>query len=182
MRGKDGCGSTRQATVRSGCGAVVNVPHQSMPKVNALRPEPLAVETIQARIPRALEDALDLVTAAIGGQARDVCPAIVRYYLTRVAEDPAVAAAVRLAAATPIAMVPADRRFAVKFPLHYWRAAWAAAQAAGFTSKSELLRGVMILAAEDCHIHLPQRDTAVPKSDRAARERCNFLKALAKSI
>jgi hypothetical protein len=164
------------------CGAVVNVPHQSMTKINAHRSAPPALETIQARLPRVLEDALGLVTAILGGQAKAVQPAIVRYYLTRVAEDPMVATAVRLASAQPIAQGLADGRLAVKIAHHQWKSVQAAVRAAGFTSKSQLLRGIVVLAAEDCKIDLRRQGVDAPRFDEAARTRFNDLKTLAKAV
>jgi hypothetical protein len=166
------------------CGEVVGVPHQSTPKINEYRKEKdSAREGVEARVPRAIAEALELVTASLGGEPRLVRPAVIRYYLNLVARDPGVAEAVKLGSMKRLATGRADRRLAVKVLRRHWEPAWSAAKAAGITNKGQLLRGVAVLAADDFQISTDSSDDRIaPKVTRAARSRNEFLRTLAKTV
>ncbi len=166
------------------CGGVVGIPHQSTPKLNEFRQGKAAdSESIEARVPRVIEEAVELMTASLGGEPRSVRPTILRYYLNLIANDPAVAEAVKLGAAKPIVMGGSGRRLAVKMPRHRWEPAWESAKAVGISSKGQLLRGIVVLAAEDFRISI--RDGHLPvarKPSKASRDRVAMLMALARNI
>ncbi len=166
------------------CCGVVGVPHQSTPKINGFRKGRAAdSESIEARVPRIIEEAVELMTASLGGEPRSVRPTILRYYLNLIANDPAVAEAVKVGATNPIVMGGSVRRLAVKMSRHRWEPAWKSARAAGISSKGQLLRGIVVLAAEDFRISI--RDGQLPvtlQPSKASRDRVAMLMALAKNI
>lgn len=162
------------------CGGVVGVPHQSTPKINEATRAPSPMEAVEARVPRAIEDIMALVSAALGARPKDIVPPLVRYYLGRVAAEPAVAEAVRILAAEPLASEPGEGRMSVKVSERHWLPAWERAKAAGIANKSQLLRGVALLAADDVQIQGWRRGVFIAcKADRGAKARRLFLKALA---
>ena len=164
------------------CGAVAGIPHQSTPKINEYRKEKdSAKEGVEARVPRGIEEALELITASIGGDPKYVRPAIVRYYLHLMTKDPELAKAIKLESAKPLATGKAERRLGVKVPRQNWVPAWSAAKAAGISSKGQLLRGITLLAADDFQITQASNSQGVPKQTRASKARCAFLRDLAKT-
>ncbi len=68
------------------------------------------------RRPRAIEEALDLITAGLGGDCKLIRPALIRYYLNRVAEDPDVAHEVKQRSALRLATSKAEARISIKVP------------------------------------------------------------------
>jgi hypothetical protein len=166
------------------CGEVVGIPHQSTPKINEYRKEKVSSRAgVEARVPRAIAEAIELVTAALGGDAKSVRSAVIRYYLNLAAKDPKVARAIKLGSMKSLAKGKADRRLTVKVQPHQWDLVWIAAKAAGITSKGQLLRGVAVLVAEDFQITIGSsdpRDTAKP--NKASKARSNFLRDFAKAI
>jgi hypothetical protein len=166
------------------CDSVVGIPHQSTPKINEFRKEKASTrEGVEARIPRGIAEALELVTASLGGDPKLVRPAVIRYYLNLVARDPKVAEEVKKGSLSQLAAGKADRRLAVKVPRRFWEPAWSAAKVAGITSKGQLLRGVAVLAADDFQISTNRsRDRNAPKITKAAKARGAFLRDMAKTV
>ncbi len=164
------------------CGNVVAIPHQSTPKINQFRKDQnSSKKAVQARIPRAIEEALDLVAANLGGDSKLLLPAIIRYYLNLVAENPDVAEQVKQTSLIPIARGKADRRIAIKIPQRQWNMTWTAAKHAGIANPGQLLRGLGILAADDFEIQ-PQglQSGEFHRNPKAARIRSQFLRTMAK--
>jgi len=165
------------------CGGVVGVPHQSTPRINEYRPAGGDQSRgIEARVPRGIEDALELVVATLGGQPKAVRPAVLRYYLGLVARSPEVAEAVKVRSAGPLAMGKAGRRLAVKLPARQRAETLSAMRDAGIGGAGQLLRGVAALAAEDCAISYGQAGPATPRPDKASRARRAFLEEMARSL
>lgn len=168
------------------CGGVVGVPHQSTPRINEYRKEKSPEKKgIEARVPRVIEDVLELVAASLGGPSKIIRPAVLRYYLGQVVQSPIVARAVKARSNALPGIGNADRRLAVKLDDPQRSKVLEAAKAVGITSKAQLLRGVAMLVAEDCqiaHIHLPQPENGGTKHNRAARARYRFLKEMARII
>jgi len=168
------------------CGRVVSIPHQSTPKINEHRKaEDDAREAVECRVSRAVEDVVDLVTAALGGDRNALRPAIIRYYLDLVARDPKLAEAIgRGADEAGAKRQKNDRRFTIKVQKHQWGSAWAAAREAGVTSKGQLVRGIVGLAARDFRVSAPDGllapvDAGSAKASKARRE---GLASLARAI
>lgn len=164
------------------CGNPASIPYQSAAKVvehtraGAGPPQ----ETVNAMVPRALDDALGLAVATAGGRGKDVRPAMLRYYLGLVARDPDLAREVESRSKAGLAKGKASARLALQIDPRRWAEAAAAAKAAGM-SKSGLLRGVAALAADDFRI-TPTGQPEPPKLSRAARARVEFLRGLARAL
>jgi len=166
------------------CDQVVAVPHQSMPKVNEYRKRKDDLKAIECRISRAVEEVVDLVTANLGGDRNAIRPAIIRYYLNIVAENPKIAEAIKRESGESGVKQKNDRRITIKIQQHQWGAAWSAAKRAGITSSGQLVRGIAGLAARDFHISAPAGllavvDAGSPKESKARRDN---LQSLAKAI
>jgi hypothetical protein len=163
------------------CGEVVGVPHQSTPKINDHRKERPATGlgiSVEARVPREIAEALDLVTVTLGGSPRTLRPAVLRYYFAQVATRPIDAQAVKRQCDNP-APGPLGARIVVKLTARQWARVSKASKAAGITKRSDLIRGAAMLAAEDCRI-VPVGRVAVV--DKDSRRRHRFLKRLAETI
>jgi hypothetical protein len=159
------------------CNQVVGIPHQSTPRINDYRkvkPDTHSTVSIGARVPREIEEALDLVTVTLGGPAKAIRPAVIRYYLTQMGKQTEVAQAVKRQAAS-IVKGPANRRIVVKVTSGQWAKVLKASKRAGIKSKSDLIRGVALLAAEDCQIDFGGSAAVI---DKKSRNRRAFLKQL----
>ncbi len=168
------------------CDAVVGIPPRSTPRINASRRvEDYASETIQARLPRVLEDTLDLVVATVAGPPKIVRSAILRHYLRLVAQSPVIADAVKLRSADPIANSKADGRLVVKIPPHRKAEVLEIARKAGIESEPQLLHGLALLIADDCQIELRPchgGESAIRVFEKGAKAREKFIKELAMVI
>ncbi len=166
------------------CGEVVGIPHQSTPKINEYRKEKVSSrEVIEARVPRGILEALELVTASLGGEPKLVRPAVIRYYINLLADDPKVAQEIKKGSMKPLATGRANHRLSVKIPRRYWETAWTEAKAAGIANKGQLLRGVAMLAADDFQISADGLgEQTHPKVTRAAKLRSEFLRNMAKTV
>jgi hypothetical protein len=165
------------------CDHVVSIPHQSTPRINAHRKtksEKDLVSSIEARVPREIDEALDLLAVVLGGEAKSIRPAVIRYYLAQVASKIAVAEAVKNRSARTMTGA-ADRRIAIKLQVGLRSRVMKASRAVGIRSTSELLRGVAVLAAEDCKIALCDPNYAVV-DDKESRHRRSFLKQMAGAL
>jgi hypothetical protein len=161
------------------CGQVVGIPHQSTPRINAHRttkPETDHTVSVEARVPREIDEALDLLSVTLGGEARVIRPAVMRYYFDQMARHPVVAEAVKTRS-TYTLNGPADRRIAFKLTHGLWSRAQKASKVVGIRSKSDLVRGVAVLAAEDCRIIPAEAGT-----NKGSRHRLAFLRQLAGAI
>lgn len=163
------------------CGRVVGVPHQSTPKINEYRKDKDAgQESIEARIPRVLDEIVDMVTAALGGDRRAIRPAIFRYYIHQMADDPEVVEAVKASSAESISSGRAEGRVSLKVLSHQWAPAWTAAREAGIRNKGELVRGIVVLAARDFGIVF--RDDTLAKPTKGYKHRRKDLETFAKTV
>jgi hypothetical protein len=165
------------------CDGVVAVPHQSTPKINESRKQKdSARKGIEARVPREIEDALDLIAASLNVDRKIVRAAVLRYYLNLVAEDPAVAKEVKQRSMVRFAG-KADGRISIKVPERFWESAWSAARSAGITNSAQLFRGLVILAIDDFQIQTGDSKSASgTRNTKAAKVRNEFLRTLAKTI
>jgi len=167
------------------CGQVVGVPHQSTPKINEHRRHKKVDQVpIEARIPRVLDEAVDLVTATLGGDRRMIRPAIFRYYINLLTDNPLLVEAVKDNAAKPISTDQAEGRVSVKVLSRQWHPAWAAAKRGGIQSKADLVRGIIVLAARDFQISFAADDLSDAKAKRlkGAQARREALVTFAKTL
>lgn len=163
------------------CDQVVSIPHQSTPRINEYRkakPETESTVTIEARVSREIDEALDLVTVTLGGSAKAIRPAMMRFYLAQMGSKPIVAEAVKKRSIS-LVKGPADRRIVVKLTHRQWVQVQKASKMVGIKSRSDLIRGVAMLAAEDCRIVLVEPPVVADKNSRLRRA---FLKQLAATM
>jgi hypothetical protein len=133
------------------CGATVAIPAQSTPRLKeALERSPAK---LAARVNRKLDDALRLVAAELGVRDCDFRSLLIRWYLARIVREPALAHRVRALAHGDLPRGPKTGRVEVRLPEPLLDAAWAWARAAGLRTRTELLEGVIALAAEDVLRH-----------------------------
>jgi hypothetical protein len=133
--------------VCTSCDCVVAVPYQSSPKLNAARKA--AEAPLEARIPKHLEDVLAVVASHYGRNDREFRGVILRYYLHLMGESDALARHIRELASGDLASGAADERLSLKIQAPVLDRAWETARNAGMRSKTEMVKGAIIAAAED---------------------------------
>lgn len=161
------------------CGEVAGIPHQSTPKIAAARDRDMI--KFEARVPRELEDALGLIAAKFHARPNDLSSPLFRFYLREVGRDGSLAQAVRVLSHDRLAMAPNRGRISVGVPRLLWDAAWKRAKAAGIRNKSELVRGLILAAAVDAHIH-DAPELGASRRGKSAKNRQQVLEALAESL
>ena len=141
------------------CAEVISIPPQSMPRINAARRrEPVRLE---ARIPKALDEILQALTAWYAGREDAFQSALLRYYLHEMANDPEMAGRVKRLASGDAAACKCDGRvhFRVEKPL--LDRAERAMTNAGIADRSEMVRGVILAALEDTESATAERKAAL---------------------
>lgn len=133
--------------VCSVCDGVAAVPYQSSPKLNEARRA--AEAALEARIPKHLEDVLAVVASHYGRNDSEFRGVILRYYLHAMGESDALARHIRELASGELASGPADERLSLKIQQPVLNRAWETARNAGMRSKTEMVKGAIIAAAED---------------------------------
>lgn len=133
--------------VCSACDRTVAVPYQSSPKLNEARKA--ADAPLEARIPKHLEDVLAVVASHYGRNDSEFRGVILRYYLHALGESDALARHIRDLASGDLASGPADERLSLKIQQPVLSRAWETARNAGMRSKTEMVKGAIIAAAED---------------------------------
>jgi hypothetical protein len=131
----------------SGCNGIVAVPFQSSPKLNEARKATEA--PLEARIPKHLEDVLAVVASHYGRNDSEFRNVILRYYLHALGESDALARHIRELASGELARGAADERLSVKVQKPVLTRAWETARNAGVRSKTDMVKGAIIAAAED---------------------------------
>lgn len=129
------------------CGKVVSIPAQSTPKLKEARDAKEA--TINARIPKHLDDVLHLIADRYAAPSRAFCSVLFRYYLHQVASSEPFARRVGRLSKQDLAKGKADARVSLRLSEELWEDAWAVAREAGVRNRSDLLKGVIIAAMED---------------------------------
>jgi hypothetical protein len=133
--------------VCSACDRIVAVPYQSSPRLNEARKA--AEAPLEARIPKHLEDVLAVVASHYGRNDSEFRGVILRYYLYAMGESDALARHIRDLASGDLASGPADERLSLKIQQPVLSRAWQTARNAGIRSKTEMVKGAIIAAAED---------------------------------
>lgn len=129
------------------CDAIVAVPYQSSPRLNEARKA--AEAPLEARIPRHLEDVLAVVASHYGRNDSEFRSVIVRFYLHALGESDALARHIRDLARDDLARGLADERLSLKVQKPVLARAWDSARNAGMRSKTDMVKGAIIAAAED---------------------------------
>jgi hypothetical protein len=129
------------------CDSIVAIPYQSSPKLNEARKA--AEAPLEARIPKHLEDVLAVVASHYGRNDSEFRGVIVRYYLHAMGESDALARHIRELASGDLASGAANERLSLKIQEPVLTRAWETARNAGMRSKTEMVKGAIIAAAED---------------------------------
>lgn len=129
------------------CGKVVSIPAQSTPKLKEARDAKEA--TINARIPKHLDDVLHLIADRYSASSRAFCSVLFRYYLNQVVHSEPFARRVGRLSRQELAKGKADARVSLRLSEELWKDAWEVAREAGVRNRSDLLKGVIIAAMED---------------------------------
>lgn len=129
------------------CDRTVAVPYQSSPKLNEARKA--AEAPLEARIPKHLEDVLAVVASHYGRNDSEFRGVILRYYLYAIGESDSLARHIRELASGDLAAGPANERLSLKIQQPVLSRAWETARNAGMRSKTEMVKGAIIAAAED---------------------------------
>jgi hypothetical protein len=129
------------------CDRIVAVPYQSSPRLNEARKA--ADAPLEARIPRHLEDVLAVVASHYGRNDSEFRSVIVRYYLHALGESDSLARHIRDLASNDLARGTADERLSLKVQAPVLARAWDSARNAGMRSKTDMVKGAIIAAAED---------------------------------
>lgn len=129
------------------CDRIAAVPYQSSPRLNEARKA--AEAPLEARIPKHLEDVLAVVASHYGRTDSEFRSVILRYYLHALGESDALARHIRDLASGDLAQGIADERLSLKVQKPVLTRAWDSARNAGMRSKTEMVKGSIIAAAED---------------------------------
>lgn len=129
------------------CDGVVAVPYQSSPKLNAARKASEA--PLEARIPRHLEDILGVVASHYGRYDSEFRAVVVRFYLHALGQNQGLAQHIRKLSSTDLARGKALSRVSLKVQEPVLESAWSRAQMIGLRTKTDMVRGVILAAAED---------------------------------
>lgn len=129
------------------CDETVTVPAQSTPKLKAARRE--KDETVEARVPRPLEDLVYHVAAEVGSHGKDFRNQLVRYYLLEVGENDATARRVKRLAETSLAQSKKDARISIRVQSGALSDAMQRAGEQGVQTQADLVRGMLLAGAED---------------------------------
>jgi hypothetical protein len=129
------------------CDRIAAVPYQSSPRLNEARKA--AEAPLEARIPRHLEDVLAVVASHYGRTDSEFRSVILRYYLHLLGGSDTLARHIRDLAANDLARGAADERLSLKVQKPVLTRAWDSARNAGMRSKTEMVKGAIIAAAED---------------------------------
>lgn len=129
------------------CGEAVSIPPQSTPRLREARRG--KGHTVEARIPRHLEDVVFVIAGQMGTAAAELRGAVLRYYLNEVRGDEGIARRIAKLAGSELARGPRDARVSLRVDQELWREARAAAREAGVRAHADLIRGVLVAAKED---------------------------------
>lgn len=136
------------ADVCDRCDAVVALPAQVTPRMYEAR-QARKEEQLEARIPTHLEDVIYLLAHEFFTPVQAFRPAVLRFYLGELLNDPALAQRVRLLSESDMADAPARARVSLRVPAELLAAVRETARAAGIAKDSDLVRGLLLAAKED---------------------------------
>lgn len=129
------------------CDETVTVPAQSSAKLKAARKR--KEETVEARVPRPLEDLVYAIAAEVGTSAAEFRNQLVRYYLLEIGEKAETARRVGRLASTELAQARKKARISVRVDASVLARAMERATEQGIETQADLVRGLLIAGAED---------------------------------
>jgi hypothetical protein len=152
------------------CGEPVAVPHQSSLRLQESRRQ--EVPRHEVRVPPILNDALRLIAGVYSARPEEFEPALIRYYLHKLARDPETARRIKACAGSPLARGRNLGRISFRLETSAWKAAWRVAQGVGFKNRADVVRGVIVAAAVDSGV-------AQPDGEEPSREFRKAIEAIA---
>lgn len=129
------------------CGERVTVPAHSTPKLKAARRK--KEETVEARVPRPLEDLIYAVAAEVGTSASEFRNQLIRYYLLEIGEKAETARRVGKLASSELAQAKKKARISVRVDASVLAKAMETAAEQGVHTQADLVRGLLLAGAED---------------------------------
>lgn len=129
------------------CGESVSIPPQSAPRLREARAG--KEHTVEARIPRHLDDVVFVIAEKLGAPPAALRGAIVRYYLNELRREARTARRIERLARSELASGTRDARISLRIDRGLWEEAWAAAREAGLDSQADLIRGALVAAKQD---------------------------------
>lgn len=129
------------------CDETVTVPAQSTPKLKAARRK--KEETVEARVPRPLEDLIYAVAAEVGTSAAEFRNQLIRYYLLEIGEKAETARRVGKLASSELAQAKKQARISVRVDASVLAKAMETAAEEGIETQADLVRGLLLAGAED---------------------------------
>jgi hypothetical protein len=142
------------------CDGIAMIPAQSSPRLRAGFKR--AMVTVNARVPRHLEDVL-LLLAVEGSRSQPSTSAVVRFLLSEFASNPALALRVKEGMDDELLDAPGDHELSVRVPAELVVHVDEAAARAGIPSRTAVVKGLLALAKEDV---LDGRDEVLGKTMR----------------
>lgn len=130
------------------CDGIAAVPAQSAPRLKEAR-ERRKAETLETRIPPHLDDVVHLLSDHYATAVAHFRPALLRFYLSEVAGDEALANRVRELAATELAQGRARARVSLRAPEELMRSVRDRSRQVGIATDADLIRGILLAAKED---------------------------------
>lgn len=129
------------------CDESVTVPAQSTPKLKAARTK--KEETVEARMPRPLEDLIYAVAEEVGTSAAEFRNQLIRYYLVEIGEKAETARRVGRLASSELARAKKEARISVRVDASLLAKAMEKAAEEGVETQADLVRGLILAGAED---------------------------------
>ncbi|HEU0013386.1 MAG TPA: hypothetical protein VFQ45_06865 [Longimicrobium sp.] len=130
------------------CGGIAALPAQSEPRLKEAR-ERRKSQVLETRVPLHLEDMVHALALRFDTAVEMFRPHLLRFYLREVAADPALARRVEKLARSEAARGRARARVSLRLPEGLLEAARAQGRAAGLRTDADLVRGIIVAAAED---------------------------------
>lgn len=134
------------AAVCCECDEIAMIPAQSSPRLRAGFKR--AMVTVNARVPRHLEDVL-LLLADEGSRSQPPTSAVVRFLMSEFAANPALALRVKEAIGGELLNAPGDHELSVRVPAELVIRLDEAAAKAGIGSRTAVIKGLLAVAKED---------------------------------
>lgn len=129
------------------CDGIISLPAQSAPRLKEARERQM--EKVPLRFPRELEDVLGLISATLNAPMAAVPGMLARYYLELARRDAGLRRRIARAADAPILKQPRDARAAVSVAADVLGEVEQQMADEGLASRSDLFRGMMLVAGED---------------------------------
>jgi hypothetical protein len=134
--------------VHEDSGEILVLPAQSSPRIKEAR-EKWKEETLEARVPRELEDILALLAEHFCVNAKKFTPALIRFYLHSAASHPPLARRLERLSRVRLARGRQAARIRVRCEAQLFQQVASLAESFAEANQSDFVRGAIIAAKED---------------------------------